>query len=135
MVTDQTRTPGGPDTLEQDIREKFRRSGYTLTSQRRAVFEALKEAKDHPSAEDIYLIVKQKNPRVALGTVYQALSVLEFLIARAGPEILPRLAVGLASGKTVGQVLAEAKAPLPTDPASLDREWAAWVAAPSPAAQ
>jgi Fe2+ or Zn2+ uptake regulation protein len=64
-------------TLEQDIREKFRRSGYTLTSQRRAVLEALKEAQGHPSAEDIYLIVKKKNPRVALGTVYQALSVLE----------------------------------------------------------
>ena len=63
--------------LEQDIREKFRRSGYTLTSQRRAVLEALKEARGHPSAEDVYLIVKRKNPRVALGTVYQALSVLE----------------------------------------------------------
>jgi Fe2+ or Zn2+ uptake regulation protein len=74
MVTDRTTTPG---TLEQDIREKFRRSGYTLTSQRRAVLEALKEAQGHPSAEEIYLIVKQKNPRVALGTVYQALSVLE----------------------------------------------------------
>jgi Fe2+ or Zn2+ uptake regulation protein len=65
-------------TLEKrDIREKFRRSGYTLTSQRRAVLEALEEANSHPSAEDIYLIVKKKNPRVALGTVYQALSVLE----------------------------------------------------------
>src|SRR5918995_6958062 len=74
MVTDRTQTPG---TLEQDIKEKFRRSGYTLTSQRRAVLEALKEARGHPSAEDIYLKVKTKNPRVALGTVYQALSVLE----------------------------------------------------------
>src|ERR687896_1956302 len=63
--------------LEQDIREKFRRSGYTLTSQRKAVLEALKEARGHPSAEDVYLIVKRNNPRVALGTVYQALSVLE----------------------------------------------------------
>ncbi len=66
-----------PSTLEGDIREKLRRSGYTLTSQRRAVLEALEEANGHPSAEDIYLIVKRKNPRVALGTVYQALSVLE----------------------------------------------------------
>lgn len=66
-----------PGTLEGDIREKFRRSGYTLTSQRRAVLEALAEAGGHPSAEDIYLTVKKKNPRVALGTVYQALSVLE----------------------------------------------------------
>ena len=62
---------------EGDIREKFRRSGYTLTSQRRAVLDALEEAGGHPSTEDVYLIVKRKNPRVALGTVYQALSVLE----------------------------------------------------------
>jgi Fur family transcriptional regulator, ferric uptake regulator len=75
MVTDRRETPVG--TLQQDIRENFRRSGYTLTSQRRAVLEALTEARGHPSAEDIYLIVKKKNPRVALGTVYQALSVLE----------------------------------------------------------
>jgi hypothetical protein len=65
----------------------------------------------------------------------QALSVLEFLIDRAGSEIVPRLAVGLASGKTVGQVLAEAKAPLPADPAALEREWAAWMTAAAPAAQ
>lgn len=65
------------DTQDQDIQEKFRRSGYTLTSQRRAVYDALSEARGHPSAEDVYLAVKKKNPRVALGTVYQALSVLE----------------------------------------------------------
>lgn len=64
-------------TLETDIRERFRRSGYTLTSQRKAVLEALGESRGHPSAEDVYLLVKQKNPRVALGTVYQALGVLE----------------------------------------------------------
>lgn len=63
--------------MEQEIREKFRRSGYTLTSQRRAVLDALRRAKGHPSAEDVYLVVKRKNPRVALGTVYQALSVFE----------------------------------------------------------
>ncbi len=64
-------------TLERDIRERFRRSGYTLTSQRKAVLEALGESHGHPSAEDVYLLVKRKNPRVALGTVYQALGVLE----------------------------------------------------------
>ncbi len=62
---------------EQDIQEKFRRSGYTLTSQRRAVLEALDATQGHPSAEEVYLSVKKNNPRVALGTVYQALSVLE----------------------------------------------------------
>jgi Fe2+ or Zn2+ uptake regulation protein len=61
---------------ESDVREKFRRSGYTLTSQRRAVLDALQDFKGHPSAEEVYLAVKKKNPKVALGTVYQALSVL-----------------------------------------------------------
>jgi Fe2+ or Zn2+ uptake regulation protein len=78
MFTDhQTAQGASSGVLDPGIREKLRRSGYTLTSQRRAVLEALSEAKGHPSAEDVYLIVKRKNPRVALGTVYQALSVLE----------------------------------------------------------
>jgi Fe2+ or Zn2+ uptake regulation protein len=70
-------------TLQEDtfgvpeVRAKLRGSGYTLTSQRRAVLEALSRAEGHPSAEDVYLLVKRENPRVALGTVYQALSVLE----------------------------------------------------------
>lgn len=63
--------------MDGEIRDKFRKSGYTLTAQRRAVLEALGDSGGHPSAEDVYLIVKRKNPRVALGTVYQALSVLE----------------------------------------------------------
>jgi Fe2+ or Zn2+ uptake regulation protein len=78
MVTDhQTAQEDTSGVLVPDVREKLRRSGYTLTSQRRAVLEALSRAKGHPSAEDVYLIVKRENPRVALGTVYQALSVLE----------------------------------------------------------
>ena len=63
--------------MSQSIKERFRSSGYTLTSQRRAVLEALEESGGHPSAEEVYLLVKRRNPRVALGTVYQALSVLE----------------------------------------------------------
>jgi Fe2+ or Zn2+ uptake regulation protein len=64
--------------VERDaVRERFRRSGYTLTSQRRAVLDALNGFAGHPSAEEVYLAVKKKNPKVALGTVYQALSVLE----------------------------------------------------------
>src|SRR5215212_1214979 len=78
MVTDQQSAQADTSgVLVADVREKLRRSGYTLTSQRRAVLEALLRAKGHPSAEDVYLIVKRENPRVALGTVYQALSVLE----------------------------------------------------------
>ncbi len=65
------------EKTHHDIKDKFRRSGYTLTAQRRAVLEALEGTQGHPSAEEVYLRVKKNNPRVALGTVYQALSVLE----------------------------------------------------------
>ena len=68
---------GVAGTPERDVRERFRHSGYTLTSQRRAVLDALKDFKGHPSAEEVYLAVKKRNPKVALRTVYQALSVLE----------------------------------------------------------
>ena len=54
MVTDHATTNEDmAGTPEGGIREKFRRSGYTLTSQRRAVLEALSEAKGHASAEDV----------------------------------------------------------------------------------
>ena len=66
-----------PVSIDHNVREKLRHSGYTLTSQRRAVLDALEDSEGHPSAEDVYLLVKKRNPRVALGTVYQALSVLE----------------------------------------------------------
>ena len=76
MVTDQHTAQENTSGLPE-VREKLRRSGYTLTSQRRAVLDALSRTNGHPSAEDVYLLVKRENPRVALGTVYQALSVLE----------------------------------------------------------
>jgi Fe2+ or Zn2+ uptake regulation protein len=76
MVTDRQTLHEDASSVSE-VREKLRGSGYTLTSQRRAVLEALSKAEGHPSAEDVYLIVKRENPRVALGTVYQALSVLE----------------------------------------------------------
>ena len=64
-------------SAERDVREKFRRAGYALTRQRRAVLDELEDFRGHPSSEEVYLAVKKRNPRVALGTVYQALSVLE----------------------------------------------------------
>ncbi len=76
MVTDRQTLHEDASSVSE-VREKLRGSGYTLTSQRRAVLEALSKAEGHPSAEDVYLLVKRENPRVALGTVYQALSVLE----------------------------------------------------------
>lgn len=77
--------------FDRDVREKIRRSGYVLTAQRRIVLRALSKAKGHPSMEDVYLVVKEDNPRVAVGTVYKGLSVLEeigLIEAKHWPERL-----------------------------------------------
>ena len=46
------------------------------TPQRRLVLEAVKSRTDHPSADEIYLSVREKDARISRGTVYRNLSVL-----------------------------------------------------------
>lgn len=45
--------------------------------QREAIYRFLMTRHDHPTAEIIYQHVKQKYPRISLGTVYRNLSLLE----------------------------------------------------------
>ena len=49
---------------------------FRKTRQRTAVLEALRSVKTHPSAEEVYLMVKEKIPRISLGTVYRNLEML-----------------------------------------------------------
>ncbi|UCD33892.1 MAG: transcriptional repressor [Desulfobacterales bacterium] len=50
-----------------------------MTQQRKTILDVLKKTKSHPSADEIYEIVKQKLPRISLGTVYRNLEVLSEL--------------------------------------------------------
>lgn len=47
------------------------------TKQRQLVLEAVRERRDHPSADQIYLDVRGKDPRISRGTVYRNLNLLE----------------------------------------------------------
>lgn len=47
-----------------------------ITSQKKIILDYLKEVNTHPSAEDIYLKVRKKLPRISLGTVYRILKSL-----------------------------------------------------------
>jgi len=63
------------------------------TEPRRIILQEIKHSKSHPTADDIYEIVKKKVPRVSLGTIYRNLEVLcqEGLIQRiegGGPETI-----------------------------------------------
>lgn len=63
--------------MEDKIKEYEERlvgANLKLTSQRRLILKILLEnAKDHPSAEEIYRLVRDQNPRIGLATVYRTL--------------------------------------------------------------
>ncbi|MFC1516787.1 transcriptional repressor [Thermodesulfobacteriota bacterium] len=50
-----------------------------MTQQRKIILEELKKLDTHPSADQIYSIVRRRLPRVSLGTVYRNLEVLSEL--------------------------------------------------------
>ena len=65
--------------MYQEI-EEFERSlhtgNYKLTSQREAIFELLKNTEGHLTAEEIYELIKERNPDIGLSTVYRTLRLL-----------------------------------------------------------
>ncbi|HVO77041.1 MAG TPA: transcriptional repressor [Candidatus Bathyarchaeia archaeon] len=46
------------------------------TKQREVMIEELRKLRTHPSADELYAIVKKRLPRISLGTVYRNLEVL-----------------------------------------------------------
>ncbi len=51
-------------------------SQVRMTRQRAIILEELRKVKSHPTADELYGIVRKKMPRISLGTVYRN---LEFL--------------------------------------------------------
>lgn len=64
-----------PDDL-QHYEEAISHSGLRLTPQRRQVFDVLLEERDHPTATEVFLRVKQQMPSISLATVYNCLETL-----------------------------------------------------------
>ena len=59
-----------------------------MTCQRCAILDAVKGVNSHPTADEVYEIVRQKLPSVSLGTVYRNLDILSSsgAIRRLGPD-------------------------------------------------
>ncbi|MGX6977721.1 ferric iron uptake transcriptional regulator [Vagococcus elongatus] len=65
------------ETMLRSIRKQLHDGGYKLTPQREAtVLVLLENEKDHLSAEEIYMLVKQKSSEIGLATVYRTLEML-----------------------------------------------------------
>lgn len=47
-----------------------------MTPQRRAILDALRKTEGHPTADEVYDVVRRRMPRISLGTVYRTLDLL-----------------------------------------------------------
>jgi Fur family ferric uptake transcriptional regulator len=62
------------------IKKQLHGQSYKLTPQREATVRVLLEnEQDHLSAEDVYLLLKEKSPEIGLATVYRTLELLSEL--------------------------------------------------------
>lgn len=47
-----------------------------MTRQRKVILEELRKVRTHPSADEVYEMVRRRLPRISLGTVYRNLEIL-----------------------------------------------------------
>jgi Fur family peroxide stress response transcriptional regulator len=63
----------GRSEIRKYFLEKCRENGLKITPQRRAVFEELLKAREHPSADLVYRKLKKAFPNISLDTVNRTL--------------------------------------------------------------
>lgn len=63
----------------RDMSRVLRAQGLRVTPQRRLVLHLLREQGGHLSADELYRLARQHQPRISLSTVYRALDVFEEL--------------------------------------------------------
>jgi Fur family ferric uptake transcriptional regulator len=51
-------------------------SKLRMTKQRQLILEELRKVTSHPTADDMYQVLRKKMPRISLGTVYRNLEIL-----------------------------------------------------------
>ncbi len=52
------------------------KSNLRMTQQRKIILEELRKVDTHPSADEVYELVRKRLPRISLGTVYRNLEIL-----------------------------------------------------------
>jgi len=61
----------------EELLKKYRKKGFKLTPQRIAILKYLEGNTSHPTAENIYMAIKEKNPTVSFSTVYNTVESLK----------------------------------------------------------
>jgi Fe2+ or Zn2+ uptake regulation protein len=62
-----------PGEMEGRLREALEEGGHRYTAQRAAAYRALHGTTSHPTADEIFLSVRDEIPDISLATVYKAL--------------------------------------------------------------
>jgi Fe2+ or Zn2+ uptake regulation protein len=65
-----------PSPEAAHLRHALEEAGWRFTRQRAAVYDYLRSVERHPTAEEVYLAVRQCIPNISLATVYKALEAL-----------------------------------------------------------
>jgi len=58
------------------IRQKLHDKGLKITPQRLVVLQTIMELGNHPSADQIISVIREKHPNIATGTIYNILDTL-----------------------------------------------------------
>ena len=60
---------------------------FRITHQRQVILDEVRKVNIHPTADEVYELVRKRLPRISLGTVYRNLEILsaQGLIRRIGP--------------------------------------------------
>jgi Fur family ferric uptake transcriptional regulator len=72
-------TSAANDEVDDKALEVLRAEGKRITSQRSLLLQVIREGKGHLDADEIYRLVREKDPRISLSTVYRNLSMLKEL--------------------------------------------------------
>ena len=119
--------PRAPCPFEDvDLRHALEQAGWRFTRQRAAVHAYLRSVDTHPTAEQVFVAVRQRLPNISLATVYKALEALVDirLAARLADETGPVRYDGRSEAhyhlrcERTGQVR---DLPLAYDPALMDK--------------
>lgn len=62
-----------------DVAKALKKNGYKITPQRIAVYNVLKNTKEHPCVDNIYNKLQPMFPTMSLATVYKSLEVFKSL--------------------------------------------------------
>ncbi|MBS3793419.1 MAG: transcriptional repressor [Candidatus Thorarchaeota archaeon] len=60
---------------KEDVARILRENGYRATSQRLAIYEALRIADSHPTVAEVHESVVEDHPTISLATVYKTLQI------------------------------------------------------------